>query len=1219
MKKYGSLTNKVFLGLLILFSFFMVSVHAEDYELLIITPKKFESTAKLFLQMHNNAPDIGHIPSMNGCYAVVEEIISAYDNKPDGVEEPSPAEEPPVPATPENYPPEGVEPVPNLCIIKFLRGVLKYDSEHETWNAWGWDYRYAIDLLRNSDGDGYDDGFYVYTAEAKFTYLLLLGDTGAAGLSMSYTGGVPESWWVWMDETVYDQNPDADNTIFPTDFFYASPDYNKNDLDWIPDLKVGRIPIYDLGGANDSGTVKEITTIGATDETYIPGYYDIDQCDVCDSDKSWGLGSIWTGSELWIVSDGNPSPENGGTGEDAPIGATYLILRNTDTCLRVLGDPSAANVEAEDLESDPPVDGDGYEIHDDGSSELFDVYTKCNDYLTAVATSGAWDDWVRKVVTVGGDWGDFYPTLFAFWDEFVISKTINNGYFEGNEIVKLRHTNKDDGDATNNFTVTSLEPYLNDNDCGLLFHRGYGTDTALVFDDGIIDRDDVLGYVSSDTEIPIMISNSDYNARFERTSPSFGSASVMSPNGGAIAYIGATDYAYTGIAPAFSSGVLSQSRLYNFDELLDYTARSFHSAPRYIGDLFAGSPSYYSPGLDDSDTAIIGPVHDFVANNDMEYWANQKTVWTYELFGDPALPIPYPQTTAIETATLPPDLAFDANSLRALAKGRYESHGIGVDEIPTVPGFTDTTVDITARDDADPARTTVPGVKITRIDIRRDTADPTWYTQPSPVPASYTFTTPDTEPGYYFVKVEQPGWDPNTSSWSGWWEKERWIYVQEVNQFVPTTTNILVVDDDYGYPVVSYNIFNIRNWTYGVSGTFTKGYEDWYLRALDDTPSAGAYDVWHVDYDDSDVDYSGSVGFNNFAEDGWLGADQGDLLMNGEIYQSILNSYDKVIWLTGDCWGYEKPVPFPTTYPYSNATWNIETLTSPEQACLRTYLGISGKGLFLSGQGIIADFTNCISLGLGYFGYCEWLTLQPGNFLFDILRLTNVYTSMGYEFPTTIQRVSTDTVTLPGLGNLDIAGSTGAQNQIFFADAEPSADTPIVSRIFEYQFGPRPPFSGGYIGTAPFIGTAGTAYYRGVGANVFLPWGFEAIDNPVQRGQLMGMILSWLDNPTRTGEGTEPGAPDDEDGEGGGGPGSLPGCFIATACYGTPMAKEVQMLSSFRDKYLLNNSLGRIFVENYYKFSPRISEYISKHPILKKFMRAGLKPLVRLCEKLVEK
>ncbi|MDD5454914.1 MAG: hypothetical protein PHW62_05410, partial [Candidatus Ratteibacteria bacterium] len=100
---------------------------------------------------------------------------------------------------------------------------------------------------------------------------------------------------------------------------------------------------------------------------------------------------------------------------------------------------------------------------------------------------------------------------------------------------------------------------------------------------------------------------------------------------------------------------------------------------------------------------------------------------------------------------------------------------------------------------------------------------------------------------------------------------------------------------------------------------------------------------------------------------------------------------------------------------------------------------------------------------------------------------------------------------------------------------------------------------------------------------------------------------------------------DDEDGEDGGGGGSgdsagtIPsGCFIATACYGTPMAKEVKVLSQFRDEYLLDNSLGKIFVAAYYKVSPRIASYISENPCLKNLVRWSLKPLVGLSNILVE-
>jgi len=71
-------------------------------------------------------------------------------------------------------------------------------------------------------------------------------------------------------------------------------------------------------------------------------------------------------------------------------------------------------------------------------------------------------------------------------------------------------------------------------------------------------------------------------------------------------------------------------------------------------------------------------------------------------------------------------------------------------------------------------------------------------------------------------------------------------------------------------------------------------------------------------------------------------------------------------------------------------------------------------------------------------------------------------------------------------------------------------------------------------------------------------------------------------------------------------------CFIATAAYGTPMAKEIQVLREFRDKYLLTNPLGKALVDLYYRVSPPIAEFITEHPSLKPIVRAGLVPAVAM-------
>lgn len=69
------------------------------------------------------------------------------------------------------------------------------------------------------------------------------------------------------------------------------------------------------------------------------------------------------------------------------------------------------------------------------------------------------------------------------------------------------------------------------------------------------------------------------------------------------------------------------------------------------------------------------------------------------------------------------------------------------------------------------------------------------------------------------------------------------------------------------------------------------------------------------------------------------------------------------------------------------------------------------------------------------------------------------------------------------------------------------------------------------------------------------------------------------------------------------------GCFIATAVYSED-SKEVNILRRFRDKFLLNNSAGKLFVKLYYKFSPPVADFIRDRAVLKKIGRGILAPVV---------
>lgn len=72
------------------------------------------------------------------------------------------------------------------------------------------------------------------------------------------------------------------------------------------------------------------------------------------------------------------------------------------------------------------------------------------------------------------------------------------------------------------------------------------------------------------------------------------------------------------------------------------------------------------------------------------------------------------------------------------------------------------------------------------------------------------------------------------------------------------------------------------------------------------------------------------------------------------------------------------------------------------------------------------------------------------------------------------------------------------------------------------------------------------------------------------------------------------------------------GCFIATAAYGSLLEPHVRILSKFRDRYLLTNGPGKIFVKYYYKYSPPAANFISKYNSLRAVVCAALLPLVGL-------
>ena len=88
--------------------------------------------------------------------------------------------------------------------------------------------------------------------------------------------------------------------------------------------------------------------------------------------------------------------------------------------------------------------------------------------------------------------------------------------------------------------------------------------------------------------------------------------------------------------------------------------------------------------------------------------------------------------------------------------------------------------------------------------------------------------------------------------------------------------------------------------------------------------------------------------------------------------------------------------------------------------------------------------------------------------------------------------------------------------------------------------------------------------------------------------------------------------PSAEGSDKGGGP-----CFIATAAFGSPLAREVGVLREFRDRVLLPHRAGRVVVAAYYRASPPLARVVARYAALKGLVSTGLRPIVWIASRLL--
>lgn len=69
-------------------------------------------------------------------------------------------------------------------------------------------------------------------------------------------------------------------------------------------------------------------------------------------------------------------------------------------------------------------------------------------------------------------------------------------------------------------------------------------------------------------------------------------------------------------------------------------------------------------------------------------------------------------------------------------------------------------------------------------------------------------------------------------------------------------------------------------------------------------------------------------------------------------------------------------------------------------------------------------------------------------------------------------------------------------------------------------------------------------------------------------------------------------------------------CFVATAAYGTPYAKDIDALRMWRDLTLKKTVGGRVFIKFYYSIGPVVAWLVSKSKLIRFLVRKSLRPLI---------
>jgi len=862
------------------------------------------------------------------------------------------------------------------------------------------------------------DNGWAYFPELQ--YIVILGNAR----------DVPPSYYVYSAPSGY---YDGRDSWIPTDYFYSLSSYGSI----VSNFGVGRISVMNVPYAENL-TVSDITGPDLSD------YYTVTVSGAAWATDQWASYNIQLQSATYSDTDTYP-----------------VIISNTANTLTVDIDPLVAGISSGNVIK--IVAGADYLVAKE--AKWFDAAFGSYTPETFPRDSS---HWFYNVALAGG--APFETWLY--WGELDCLSVINKvdtdydnlSLFNNISTKKYFATDKKDyyrgldsekwDDA---FTRTDILPLLDGSaENGFVYIVTHGSGKSISFDTdnpnwsgyysaGAINTDDLLSVSASPSpfNLPIFLSAGCMNGDFDETiwssgggfGPSFGEAALLS-RAGSIGYIGGARSNYIGTSFSFNEGNLSYNTTL-MPELLRNVFLEYHRQGNTLGTI--------------STKAKIDYLGSYYGTSGWTAYA-WRTLFQNTLLGDPALFIPVRTAAGSLSENILTD-TFTALSPRTKTPS-YNDYYLPVYEV--------------SRDGARTISTSFTGNSSLVGGLELKLVDPRWreseYKQAPWSPGTnYSFSFADREgtageevgvtaggPSIYFLRVATT--DPNTTLYT----KEKRIYYEGVNEFVPQGKILVVADDQHDrFRFSSYPWKNAD-------------YEEWYERALQTNNyhrlDTNGYFVWHNDNSD------GSNATGTASSSGVFGTqNQGRY---GEITQDALTAYKStskaVVYFTGD--------------DYST------TLFPQDQTYLGTYLNTGGR-LFITGQDI---------------GYNIGGTSFYSNDLYATYRQDNI---MLYELDGISGNPMTD-----GLFNININPNYfgGARNQHYPSEIDPLTG---AEPILFYNPGSGP---GEAIGTS----CAGLSVYDGTKALVYLPFGFEGIRDfdDVSRGrkQVMGSIINWLFNPTQT-------------------------------------------------------------------------------------------------------